>query len=148
MGDWTKLTCFDVHSSSILFILKSIFKPHINTKFEILVSSVVLFVANLVDVIFFTDWKLKTKAWILNQLSTVMVVHFGAFLLMLFSKDKLLQMKQKSELIWDATPQIYGLGNPLINVFLYFIYFLLTDTNLQTQVENNNMHMIKYSLFP
>ncbi len=62
-----------------------------------------------------------------------MVVHFGAFLLMLFSKDKLLQMKQKSELIWDATPQIYGLGNPLINVlFLFFIYFLLTNTNLQS----------------
>ncbi len=38
-------------------------------------------------------------AWILNQLSTVMVVLFGAFLIMLFSKDKLLQIMQKSEVI-------------------------------------------------
>ncbi len=65
-------------------------------------------------------------AWILNQLSTVMVVLFGAFLIMLFSKDRLLQMMQESEVIWDATSQIYGLGNPLVKVFELGIFFYWT----------------------
>lgn len=56
-----------------------------------------------------------------------MVVLFGAFLLVLFCKEILLQMKRKRDDIWSATPQIYGLGYPLVIVYELGIFFIIIE---------------------